>query len=139
VIDPEDKRRCSNTACSIRMSCARANDEDFDGETFNFCHGFDQGSSCTAFTLRRALGRDNPDLVFTESRRRGKRHNAHAYNGPRKEFPGSEALFGAKLANAFRGRKPAPRDQSSRNPIDLQRPDPMTTRHLRDGRNIKED
>jgi hypothetical protein len=78
-------------------------------------------------------------LVFTESRRRGKRHNAHAYNGPRKEFPGSEALFGAKLANAFRGRKPAPRDQSSRNPIDLQRPDPMTTRHLRDGRNIKED
>jgi hypothetical protein len=130
----DDNRKCVNQACSIRMSCARANDEDFDGPPYDYYNGQPTETGCSAFILRKALGRGDPDMVFTEARRRGRRHNAHAYSGPRTSFPGTEALFGAKLAKAL-GAKKHPR---SREDIP-RRPDLMVTRHLRDGRNIKED
>lgn len=135
----DDNRKCVNTACSIRMSCARANDEDFDGDGFDFCRSQDLGASCSAFVLRKALGRANPDLVFTEARRRGRRHNAHAYSGPRTSFPGSEALFGSKLASALRGNRNRTKAERTSDATLPSKPDLMVTRHIRDGHNIKED
>ena len=133
-----DRRRCCNEVCDIRASCARQNDADFDAEPKMFNGGRPEGTYCTSFVLRRALGRGNPDLVFTESRRRGKRHNAHAHTEPRKEFPASEALFGAKLANALRGKRRGNDSQLQQPKPKLKRPDLMVSRHIRDGRNINE-
>jgi len=133
MIDRSDRRRCSNEECPIRTSCARASDSDFDQVESRF----PGGEQCSAFVLRRALGRDNPDMVFTEGRRRGRRHNAHAYMGPRKEYPGVEALFGAKLATALRR---GSRADNRPNPVARpKRPDLLVTRHIRDGRNIKQE
>jgi hypothetical protein len=102
--------------------------------------GQSNGEDCIHFVIRRSLGRDNPDLVFTEGRRRGRRHNAHAYMEPRKDFPGSEALFGVKLADAIRKRRPKAQNQGSNPPKGLpKRPDLMVTRHIRDGRNINQE
>jgi hypothetical protein len=142
-VETTDKRRCINTSCDIRSSCARFNDKDFDEEAHLFHGGLQDGTSCGSFVLRSALGRGDPDMVFTEGRKRGRRHNAHAYTSPRKEYPGAEALFGAKLASAFRGKQRAHSHQSKLGDPEptppTKRPDLMVSRHIHKGRNIKED
>ena len=144
-VEITDRRRCINSACDIRMSCARFNDEDFKQDAHFFHGGLRDGASCPDFILRAKLGRGNPDLVFTEGRKRGRRHNAHAYTEPRKDYPGSAALFGTKLTEAFRGRKRAHNHRKggeSSLSVDAQlstlpkRPDLMVSRHIKDGRNI---
>ena len=132
----DDKRRCTNLECGIRISCARAYDEDYKDDPHHF-GGRNTPVGCSAYVLRRGLGRDNPDLVFTESRRRGRRHNAHAYIGPRTEYPGAEALFGAKLTSALRGKSKV--RIPGKLGISTRRPDLMVTRHIANGHNINEE
>lgn len=134
----DDHRSCTNLVCDIRLSCARTADEDYQDGQHAFNAGMTEGVWCRYFVLRKALGRGDPDQVFKESRRRGRRHNAHANLEPRKEYPAAEVLFGKGLAQAMKSKKRAPRPTlhiKTDTPKPTE-PDLMVKRHLKDGEDI---
>lgn len=135
IPDKDEKIPCGNLNCNIRMSCARANDEDYigpsnprqyDWQIFN-C-GQTEGAYCAHFVIRAKLGGRNPGELPTG--RRGRRHNEHA--PPRTSYPGSEELFG----HIFKGKEIKANDRGKHVPLP-KRPDLMVSRHLRNGRDIK--
>jgi hypothetical protein len=127
-----DLTLCSNTACDIRISCERGrflNAKEVESvELFN--QGKTDGTTCPDFILRTELDASkDPDMVHRHSRKRGRRHNAHA--PPRAAFTGSQDLFGISLTGKGKPAKKEPRPKLS-----IKRPDLMVSRHIRDGRNI---
>lgn len=134
---------CSNMECPVRLACERAHrppEKDQQYESFNLNQEGNPETECPEFLVRAGLGGNDPDLVFREGRRRGRRHNAHA--PARESYPGSEQLFGAifgKQPHRRRGGILARHGIGDEPPAGTElpkRPDLMVKRHIHKGKDI---